>query len=248
MRGHRAAPVLCWICASLSVHLAGARSSSLTCAPPPPAAASSSTSTSSSSVQELVHRAGVVVEGKLHEEGRESDINQQEREALLRARGAARGAASRTASELPDPGEQVGGSLPNGSSGSELSRVRVRVHQVWEVKAGGLEKNSVVSLIWTCPLKRGTRYMFFMEPTNDTSVFHAVFPPVETRRSVRRNATQVLCQGCAPVRRFGRRARDINTAIKRGTRPLAQAAERDPLVPVSPWQRELSTGCGAEFD
>ncbi|XP_058645136.1 pro-neuregulin-1, membrane-bound isoform isoform X4 [Onychostoma macrolepis] len=81
-------------------------------------------------------------------------------------------------------------------------QVRVRVQQVWQVKAGGLLKDSVVSLVWfeggRCfQLSTGIRYMFFMEATNDTSVFTAVFPPVATKRTVRKDVSQVLCQDCA---------------------------------------------------
>ncbi|XP_026128866.1 pro-neuregulin-1, membrane-bound isoform isoform X3 [Carassius auratus] len=80
-------------------------------------------------------------------------------------------------------------------------QVRVRVQQVWQVKAGGLLKDSVVSLVWfeggRCfQLSTGIRYVFFMEATNDTSVFTAVFPPVETKRTVRKDVIQVLCQDC----------------------------------------------------
>lgn len=80
-------------------------------------------------------------------------------------------------------------------------QVRVRVQQVWQVKAGGLLKDSVVSLVWfeggRCfQLSTGIRYVFFMEATNDTSVFTAVSPPVETKRTVRKDVSQVLCQDC----------------------------------------------------
>uniref|UniRef100_A0A8C8FLB1 Pro-neuregulin-1, membrane-bound isoform n=1 Tax=Oncorhynchus tshawytscha TaxID=74940 RepID=A0A8C8FLB1_ONCTS len=98
--------------------------------------------------------------------------------------------------------QEDGQSVPNRTSESEPYQVRIRVHQVWEVKAGGLEKDSVVSIVWNrgdncLTLTKDTRYMFFMEPTNDTSVFHAVFPPVETRRAVRKDVSKVLCQECA---------------------------------------------------
>ncbi|XP_048028015.1 pro-neuregulin-1, membrane-bound isoform isoform X4 [Megalobrama amblycephala] len=121
------------------------------------------------SVQELARRSGVVFEGKLQEEKR-AERNWTE------ARGESPVNASR--------------------------QVRVRVQQVWQLKAGGLLKDSVVSLIWfeggRCfQLNTGIRYMFFMEATNDTSVFTAVFPPVETKRTVRKDVSQVLCQDCA---------------------------------------------------
>ncbi|XP_059381366.1 pro-neuregulin-1, membrane-bound isoform-like isoform X3 [Carassius carassius] len=120
------------------------------------------------SVQELARRSGVVFEGKLQEEER----------------------AERNWTET------------QGESTVNASRqVRIRVQQVWQLKAGGLLKDSVVSLIWfeggRCfQLNTGIRYMFFMEPTNDTSVFTAVFPPVETKRTVRKDVIQVLCQDC----------------------------------------------------
>ncbi|XP_016104599.1 pro-neuregulin-1, membrane-bound isoform-like [Sinocyclocheilus grahami] len=121
------------------------------------------------SVQELARRSGVVFEGKLQEEER----------------------AERNWTET------------RGESPVNVSRqVRIRVQQVWQLKAGGLLKDSVVSLIWfedgrCVHLNTGIQYMFFMEPTNDTSVFTAVFPPVETKRTVRKNVSQVLCQDCA---------------------------------------------------
>ncbi|XP_039532879.1 pro-neuregulin-1, membrane-bound isoform isoform X7 [Pimephales promelas] len=86
--------------------------------------------------------------------------------------------------------------------GNASRQVRVRVQQVWRLKAGGLLKNSVVSLIWfeggRCfQLNTGIRYMFFMEATNDTSVFTPVFPPLETKRAVRKDVSLELCQECA---------------------------------------------------
>ncbi|XP_073685445.1 pro-neuregulin-1, membrane-bound isoform isoform X2 [Garra rufa] len=120
------------------------------------------------SVQELARRSGVVFEGKLQEEERaERNWTEAQREPQVNA----------------------------------SRQVRVRVQQVWQLKAGGLLKDSVVSLLWfeggRCfHLNTGIRYMFFMEPTNDTSVFTAVFPPVETKRTVRKDVSQVLCQDC----------------------------------------------------
>uniref|UniRef100_A0A671S897 Pro-neuregulin-1, membrane-bound isoform n=1 Tax=Sinocyclocheilus anshuiensis TaxID=1608454 RepID=A0A671S897_9TELE len=94
------------------------------------------------------------------------------------------------------------GKLQEDARNGTESQVRVRVQQVWQVKAGGLLKDSVVSLVWfeggRCfQLGTGIRYVFFMEATNHTSVFTAVFPPVETKRTVRKDVSQVLCQDCA---------------------------------------------------
>lgn len=157
-------------------------------------------------VQELVHRSTVVFEGKLHDEGRARDINKQEREYLLNQRDHAR----RNDTELPEnqvdaPSEAV----PNGTALSEPHQVRIKVHRVWEMKAGGLEKDSIVFIVWdrgdNClTLSKDTRYMFFMEPTNDTLVFSAMFPPVETRRAIRKDVSKVLCKECGKWRRIGR--------------------------------------------
>ncbi|KAJ8346362.1 hypothetical protein SKAU_G00277630 [Synaphobranchus kaupii] len=184
-------PVFCGIFVTVSISLHGAPASNLTCYHTPSPVAS---------VQELVHRSGVVVEGKLQQEGQANDMNQEEREILLQERARAKLNDSE-AQKMDEPAKSSGESLPNRTSGSETYQVRVKVHQVWEVKAGGLEKDTVVSLVWNLEencsaLKTDRKYVFFLEPTNDTSVFNAVYPPVETRRSVRKDVSKVLCQGC----------------------------------------------------
>nr|XP_046146484.1 pro-neuregulin-1, membrane-bound isoform isoform X3 [Oncorhynchus gorbuscha] len=182
--------VVCGIFVSFSISPHGGLCG-LTCNNPSPVAP----------LQELVHRSRVVFEGKLQEDGRKRDINRREREKLLNQRAGGirnESAVQRMKGEVDLSSESV----PNRTSESEPYQVRIRVHQVWEVKAGGLEKDSVVSIVWNrgdncLTLTKDTRYMFFMEPTNDTSVFHAVFPPVETRRAVRKDVSKVLCQECA---------------------------------------------------
>ncbi|KAM4709690.1 pro-neuregulin-1, membrane-bound isoform 2-T2 [Discoglossus pictus] len=78
----------------------------------------------------------------------------------------------------------------------------VKVHQVWAVKAGGLEKDSIITVLWdlssSCfKLKEDSRYIFFMDPTNSSSVFRASFPPLETGRNLKKDVGRVLCRGCA---------------------------------------------------
>lgn len=175
---------------TVSISLHGAPTGNLTCYHTPPVA----------SVQELVHRSGVVVEGKLQQEGQANDMNQEEREILLQERARTKLNDSET-QKMDEPAKASGESLSNRTLGSEAYQVRVRVHQVWEVKTGGLEKDTVVSLVWNLEencsaLKTDRRYMFFLEPSNDTSVFYVIYPPVETRRSVRKDVTEVLCQDC----------------------------------------------------
>lgn len=185
--------VVCGIFVSFSISPHGGLCG-LTCNNPSPVAP----------LQELVHRSRVVFEGKLQEDGRKRDINRRERVKLLnqRAGGIRNESAVQTMKGEVDLSSE---SVPNRTSESEPYQVRIRVHQVWEVKAGGLEKDSVVSIVWNrgencLTLTKDTRYMFFMEPTNDTSVFHAVFPPVETRRAVRKDVSKVLCQECGKCR------------------------------------------------
>uniref|UniRef100_H3A1G1 Neuregulin 2 N-terminal domain-containing protein n=1 Tax=Latimeria chalumnae TaxID=7897 RepID=H3A1G1_LATCH len=91
--------------------------------------------------------------------------------------------------------------FPNITSISESYLVKVRVYQVWAVKAGGLEKDSLISVVGefdlSClKLKKDSRYIFFLEPTNITFVFMASFPPLETGRNIKKDVSRILCQGC----------------------------------------------------
>ncbi|KAK1800524.1 hypothetical protein P4O66_005743 [Electrophorus voltai] len=182
--------MVCGLFASFCISPHGARCGILDCRPSPRPA---------DSVRELAHRAGVVFEGKLQEE-LQSAVNQKEKKMLL----GQRARAKLNGNEPPNMGQLTGETnnlLPNWTSESKPHHVRVRVHRVWEMKAGGLEKDAVVSLIWyeadNClHMNAGTRYMFFMEPTNDTSVFKALSPPVETKRAVRKDISKALCQTC----------------------------------------------------
>lgn len=179
-----------YVCfAYLSLHPQGALCSSLTCNPSSPRL---------ESVQELVHRSGVVVEGKLQDDGQESDINAQRNAAKVN---------KSTTEMMNDLIDEVQEPVPNRTSDLKPHHVRVRVHQVWEIKAGGLAKDSIVSLLWysgdNCfTLSADTRYIFFMESTNDTSVFTAAFPPVEIKRAVRKDVSKVLCQSCGRCKYF----------------------------------------------
>uniref|UniRef100_A0A8B9LDV1 Pro-neuregulin-1, membrane-bound isoform n=1 Tax=Astyanax mexicanus TaxID=7994 RepID=A0A8B9LDV1_ASTMX len=137
-----------------------------------------------SSVRDLAHRAGVVFEGRLFEELR-GDMNELERERESLNRSVEAAAAEEVEVELNETLEAAG------------QQVRVRVQQVWEVKAAGLRRDAVVSLVWReedeCfRPSAGTRYVFFMEATNHSAVFRALSPPVETRRGVRKDLNKVL--------------------------------------------------------
>uniref|UniRef100_A0A7N5JVV9 Pro-neuregulin-1, membrane-bound isoform n=1 Tax=Ailuropoda melanoleuca TaxID=9646 RepID=A0A7N5JVV9_AILME len=88
----------------------------------------------------------------------------------------------------------------------------VKVHQVWAVKAGGLKKDSLLTVrlgAWGHPafpscgrLKEDSRYIFFMEPDANSSsraptAFRASFPPLETGRNLKKEVSRVLCKRCA---------------------------------------------------
>lgn len=86
-------------------------------------------------------------------------------------------------------------------TGAALHQSMIRVHRVWDIKTGGLRKDAVVLLIWSpedkCFLmKAGTRYVFFTEPTGDASVLRALSPPMQSKRAVRQDITDALCQTC----------------------------------------------------
>ncbi|XP_041435794.1 pro-neuregulin-1, membrane-bound isoform-like isoform X4 [Xenopus laevis] len=78
----------------------------------------------------------------------------------------------------------------------------VKVHQVWAVKTGSLAKDSLITVLGyfasSClKLKEDSRYIFFMDPTNSSSVFRTTFPPLETGRNLKKDVGRVLCRGCA---------------------------------------------------
>ncbi|XP_075787453.1 pro-neuregulin-1, membrane-bound isoform isoform X3 [Pelodiscus sinensis] len=79
---------------------------------------------------------------------------------------------------------------------------RVRVHQVWAAKGGGLRKDA---LLWLrgepgahCGRPAaGSRYIFFMEPLDaGAALFRAASPPLESGRSAKRELGRALCRGC----------------------------------------------------
>ncbi|KAM9670540.1 pro-neuregulin-1, membrane-bound isoform 1-T1 [Dama dama] len=163
------------------------------------------------SVQELAQRAAVVIEGKLHPPRR------RQQGALDREAAAAAGEAGAWGGERPPPAD---GTVPAGPSGPAPSAAEpvaeapylVKVHQVWAAKAGGLKKDSLLTVrlgAWGHPafpscgrLKEDSRYIFFMEPEANSSgrapaAFRASFPPLETGRNLKKEVSRVLCRRCA---------------------------------------------------
>ncbi|KAM8940155.1 pro-neuregulin-1, membrane-bound isoform 2-T2 [Pelodytes ibericus] len=110
-----------------------------------------------------------------------------------------------TASTFTNSGSSDFITLPNTASSAAPSAPEsylVKVHQVWAVKAGGLEKDSIITVLGdfesSClKLKQDSRYIFFMDPTNSSSVFRASYPPLETGRNLKKDVGKVLCRGCA---------------------------------------------------
>lgn len=164
------------------------------------------------SVQELVERAAVVIEGKLHPPRRRQQ-GALDREA---AAAAAAGEAGAWGGERPPPANGTVPAWPTGPApsaaepGAEAPYL-VKVHQVWAAKAGGLKKDSLLTVrlgAWGRPafrscgrLKEDSRYIFFMEPEANSSgrapaAFRASFPPLETGRNLKKEVSRVLCKRC----------------------------------------------------
>ncbi|XP_050658410.1 pro-neuregulin-1, membrane-bound isoform isoform X2 [Macaca thibetana thibetana] len=177
------------------------------------------------SVQELAQRAAVVIEGKVHPPRRQQGA--LDRKAAAGEAGAWGGDREPPAAgprALGPPAEEpllaANGTVPfwptapvpsAGEPGEEAPYL-VKVHQVWAVKAGGLKKDSLLTVrlgTWGHPafpscgrLKEDSRYIFFMEPdANSTSrvpaAFRASFPPLETGRNLKKEVSRVLCKRCA---------------------------------------------------
>ncbi|XP_075460986.1 pro-neuregulin-1, membrane-bound isoform isoform X4 [Ascaphus truei] len=111
-------------------------------------------------------------------------------------------AATLTAGGTADSATVANTSVPDAPRAPDTYLVKVKVHQVWAVKAGGLEKDSLITVLGdlglSCvKLKEDSRYIFFMDPTNSSSVFRASFPPLETGRNLKKDVGRVLCRGCA---------------------------------------------------
>ncbi|XP_011900922.1 PREDICTED: pro-neuregulin-1, membrane-bound isoform isoform X2 [Cercocebus atys] len=178
------------------------------------------------SVQELAQRAAVVIEGKVHPPRRQQGALDRKAAAAGEAGawGGDREPPAAGPRALGPPAEEpllaANGTLPfwptapvpsAGEPGEEAPYL-VKVHQVWAVKAGGLKKDSLLTVrlgTWGHPafpscgrLKEDSRYIFFMEPdANSTSrvpaAFRASFPPLETGRNLKKEVSRVLCKRCA---------------------------------------------------
>nr|XP_007960316.2 pro-neuregulin-1, membrane-bound isoform isoform X1 [Chlorocebus sabaeus] len=178
------------------------------------------------SVQELAQRAAVVIEGKVHPPRRQQGALDRKAAAAGEAGawGGDREPPAAGPRALGPPAEEsllaANGTVPfwptapvpsAGEPGEEAPYL-VKVHQVWAVKAGGLKKDSLLTVrlgTWGHPafpscgrLKEDSRYIFFMEPdANSTSrvpaAFRASFPPLETGRNLKKEVSRVLCKRCA---------------------------------------------------
>ncbi|CAD7680255.1 unnamed protein product [Nyctereutes procyonoides] len=195
------------------------------------------------SVQELAQRAAVVIEGKVHPPRRQQGALDRTAAAAAGEAGAAAGAGAGAGARArgaerepparpgargppgPDPLPAANGTEPSrpsalapraGEPGDDEAPYLVKVHQVWAVKAGGLKKDSLLTVrlgAWGHPafpscgrLKEDSRYIFFMEPDANSSsrapaAFRASFPPLETGRNLKKEVSRVLCKRCAKVLR-----------------------------------------------
>ncbi|XP_074809736.1 pro-neuregulin-1, membrane-bound isoform isoform X1 [Natator depressus] len=140
------------------------------------------------SVQELARRAAVVIEGKV-----------LPGEA---ARRAGLGEAGPPSAPAAGPGPPSPPPAASPSPAPPPWEARVRVHQVWAGKGGGLQKDSLLRVRGepgsACGrLKEESRYVFFMEPLDaGAALFQASSPPLETGRNLKREVSRALCRGC----------------------------------------------------
>ncbi|XP_040181260.1 pro-neuregulin-1, membrane-bound isoform isoform X2 [Rana temporaria] len=175
------------------------------------------TSPGAGSVQELAQRSRVVLEGKVQQQGKRKHLPDQH-DLVTRAKGqqleaytepqvtqqATAWIAASAASLTTIATIALTGSTDSSAAASPapLHTYLVKVHQVWPVKSAGLDKDSLITVqgdfgSGCLKLKEDTRYIFFMDPTNATSVFRASYPPLETGRSLKKDVGRVLCRGCA---------------------------------------------------
>lgn len=170
------------------------------------------------SVQELAQRAAVVIEGKVHAPRRQQGALDRKAAAAAGEAGAWGGERQPSAAgpgALPAANGTVShwpaGPAPSAAEPGDEAPYLVKVHQVWAVKAGGLKKDSLLTVrlgAWGHPafpscgrLKEDSRYIFFMEPDANSSgrapaAFRAAFPPLETDRNLKKEVSRVLCKRC----------------------------------------------------
>lgn len=175
------------------------------------------TSPGAGSVQELAQRSRVVLEGKVQQQqqGKRKHLPDQH-DLVTGAKGqqlegytepqvtqqatawiAASAASLTTIATIA----LTGSTDSSAASPAPLHTYLVKVHQVWPVKSAGLDKDSLITVqgdfgSGCLKLKEDSRYIFFMDPTNATSVFKASYPPLETGRSLKKDVGRVLCRGC----------------------------------------------------
>ncbi|KAF5922367.1 hypothetical protein HPG69_009407 [Diceros bicornis minor] len=219
------------------------------------------------SVQELAQRAAVVIEGKVQPPRRQQGALDRKAAAAAGEAGAWGGereppAAGPRALGPParDPLPTASGTVPSwptalapgaGQPADEAPYL-VKVHQVWAVKAGGLKKDSLLTVrlgAWGHPafpscgrLKEDSRYIFFMEPDANSSsrapaAFRASFPPLETGRNLKKEVSRVLCKRCGKFLAPG--------GVRRpGGEVAGRARGRIPGAPRAPGARRLPSRCG----
>ncbi|XP_072302296.1 neuregulin 2a isoform X2 [Eucyclogobius newberryi] len=83
-------------------------------------------------------------------------------------------------------------------------RVNVKVLDVWPVNSGGLEREQLVTVgefgseAPCTKVKKNHKYIFFMDPTDEPSVFRALYAPVDTSvKNLKKDVGKILCEDCA---------------------------------------------------
>ncbi|MEJ1289214.1 hypothetical protein NN561_020254 [Cricetulus griseus] len=100
---------------------------------------------------------------------------------------------------------KVQGLAPVGGSSSNSTReppasgrvALVKVLDKWPLRSGGLQREQVISVGSCVPLERNQRYIFFLEPTEQPSVFKTAFAPVDPNgKNIKKEVGKILCTDC----------------------------------------------------
>ncbi|XP_056586203.1 neuregulin 2a isoform X3 [Triplophysa dalaica] len=94
-------------------------------------------------------------------------------------------------------------SAPQNASEEPYS-VNVKVLDVWPRNSGGLKREQLVTVgefgseTSCAKVKKNHKYIFFMDPTDEPSVFKASFAPLDTSgKNLKKDVGRILCEDCA---------------------------------------------------
>lgn len=89
------------------------------------------------------------------------------------------------------------------ASAQQRYRVHVRVLDVWPLSSGGLAREQLVTVgefgaeAPCAKVKKNHKYIFFMDPTDEPSVFRAAFAPRDaSAKNLKKDVGKILCEDC----------------------------------------------------